>query len=387
MPLYNLLYVITKLELGGAQTQLLSIAGGIDKRVFRTKVSASRGILSRALASLDGVTAERTNFLVRQIHPLKDICALAELALLMRRLRIQVVHTHSSKAGIIGRLAARLAGVPVVIHTVHGWSFNDYQPCPVKKFYILLERFCAGFTDAIITVSAHDKAKGIACGIGTPGKYELIRYGIDFGLYPARDKDYLSRVFGLRQSDKVVCMVGCFKPQKAPLDFIKVAALTLDKFPGTRFVLIGDGEMRPAIERAVQRTGLQGKVILAGWRDDLPGLLAGADIFALTSLWEGLPISALEALKSGVPVVATDTGGIKEVVADGVNGYIVPRGDTVAMSRRICELLRDDDLRLRLGGNAALSLGSEYSLGKMLLNIQSLYAVKLREKAVYAPDL
>ena len=387
MPPYNLLYVITKLELGGAQTQLLSLAGGINKRVFHAGVSASPGILSRAFASLDRVTIENTRFLVRPIHIIKDICALAELALLMRRRGIHLVHTHSSKAGIIGRIAARLAGVPVVIHTVHGWSFNDYQRCPVKELYIFLERVCAKFTDAIITVSEHDKAKGIVSGIGTTDKYELIRYGIDFSLYPARDKGYLSRAFGLRESDKVVSMVGCFKPQKAPLDFLKVAVLTLGKFPGAKFLLVGDGKMRPVIERAVFDRGLQGKVILAGWRDDLPELLAGTDIFALTSLWEGLPISVLEALKSGVPVVATDTGGIKELVSEGVNGYIVPRGDIQEMSRHICDLLRDDDLRLRLAGNAARSLGSEYSREKMLLNTQSLYDAKLRGKRVYVPDI
>jgi len=132
MPTLNLLYVITKLELGGAQTQLLCLAGGIDKREFRPRLAASPGTLSGAFSLLEGVIPEKVRFLVRPVHPLKDLCALVELAFLMRRRGIQIVHTHSSKAGTIGRLAARLAGVKVIIHTVHGWSFNDRQPRPVR---------------------------------------------------------------------------------------------------------------------------------------------------------------------------------------------------------------------------------------------------------------
>lgn len=143
--------------------------------------------------------------------------------------------------------------------------------------------------------------------------------------------------------------------------------------------------MRPAIERAVRRSGLQGHVILAGWRYDLPALLAGTDVFVLTSLWEGLPVSALEALKSGVPVIATDTGGIREAVADGINGYIVPRSDPQAMSGRICALLLDEALRTRMARNAARSLDSRYSIETMLANTQDLYRRKIREKTGDVP--
>jgi glycosyltransferase involved in cell wall biosynthesis len=385
MPTLNLLYVITKLELGGAQTQLLCLAGGIDKREFRPRLAASPGTLSGAFSLLEGVIPEKVRFLVRPVHPLKDLCALVELAFLMRRRGIQIVHTHSSKAGTIGRLAARLAGVKVIIHTVHGWSFNDRQPRPVRGLYVFFERVCAGFSDAIIAVSEHDRQTGLSLGIGGPDRYELIRYGIDFSRYPRGDREYLKRSFGLAAEDKVVCMVGCFKPQKAPLDFIRAAAFVSARFPSARFLLVGDGSMRPAIERAVRRSGLQGHVILTGWRYDLPELLAGTDVFVLTSLWEGLPVSALEALKSGVPVIATDTGGIREAVADGVNGYIVPRSDPQAMSGRICGLLLDETLRMRMARNAAHSLDSGYSLGTMLSDTQNLYRRKIREKTGDVP--
>ncbi len=385
MPTRNLLYVITKLELGGAQTQLLCLAGGIDKLEFSPRLAASPGILSGAFSSLEGVIPEKVRFLVRPVHPLKDLCAVFELAYLMRRRGIQIVHTHSSKAGIIGRLAARLAGVKVIIHTVHGWSFNDRQPLPLRGLYVFFERVCAGFSDAIIAVSEHDRLTGLSLGIGGPDRYELIRYGIDFNRYPRGDREYLRRSFGLAPEDKVVCMAGCFKPQKAPLDFIRAAAFVSARCPSSRFLLAGDGIMRPAVEQAVRGYGLQGRVILAGWRYDLPELLAGADVFVLTSLWEGLPVSALEALKSGVPVIATDTGGIKEAVVDGVNGYIVPRSDAQAMSRRICCLLQDEALRMRMAENAARSLGNEYSLQEMLLNTQNLYREKSREKTGDVP--
>jgi glycosyltransferase involved in cell wall biosynthesis len=381
----DLLHIITKLELGGAQTQLFNLISGLHKNGYKICLASAAGILTPDFNSLKGVSVKRTRFLARPLNPFNDFLALVELLFRIMFSRPDVVHTHSSKAGILGRIAAQLAGVPVIVHTVHGWSFNDYQPKAIRKLFILLERFCAGFTDVIIVVSRDGAEKGLAASIGSSSQYSLIRYGIEPSIYRrfkrgGEDREYLSAALGVNFTGKVVGMVGCFKPQKSPLDFIKVAGMVLRKLPGTKFVLIGDGRLRWRIEQEIQSSALQESVILAGWRRDVPDLLAGMDVFVLTSLWEGLPVSVLEALRSGLPVVATDTGGIRDVVQDGVNGFLVKCGDTGSLSSRVEELLLNDALRERFSAAAGNCIGDDYSLKHMVAKTQLLYSAILKRK-------
>lgn len=317
----------------------------------------------------------RCRFLKRTIHPLKDLLALIDLYSFIKKNSIEIVHTHSSKAGILGRLAARLAGVKAVIHTVHGWSFNDYQLSFIRHLYLFLERFCAKFTSRIIVVSQRDRDKGLANGIGNQDKYVLIRYGINCREYKSSAKrDEVRKSLGLERSDLVVGMVACFKPQKAPLDFVKSAHAISKTFPAVRFVLIGDGALRAKITRLIKSIGLENKFILTGWRHDIPLILSSLDIFTLTSLWEGIPIAVLEAMAAGVPVVATDTGGIREVVLDGITGYLVKPSDTQAMQGRIAQLLENNSLRKGFAERSAQIIeGSEFSLDNMLKMTERLY--------------
>jgi glycosyltransferase involved in cell wall biosynthesis len=341
MPKINLLYVITKLELGGAQKQLLSLINQLDRNRYNVFLfTAKNGLLMPQAQSIAGLSLTKSKFLERPVNPVKDALVLIELYFFIKKNEIQIIHTHSSKAGILGRIAGALAKIPMVIHTVHGWSFNDYQPAAIRYLYIWLERFCANFTSKIIVVSAFDQERGLKKSIGRPDQYSLIRYGLEINSFKNLEKGNQARkLLGISDSALVVCMVACFKPQKAPLDFIALAARVSKNFPGTKFVLVGDGKLRRKIELRISQLNLETEVILTGWRQDIPLLMRGSNVFVLTSLWEGLPIVVLEAMASGLALVATDTGGIREVVVDGQGGYLVGPHDIPSMQNRLEELL------------------------------------------------
>lgn len=372
----KLLYVITKLELGGAQKQLLTLIRGLNKERFITFLYTARnGLLIEDALHIPYLKLKRSRFLERSIHPLKDFLAIIDLYIFIKINRIDIVHTHSSKAGILGRLTARLAGVRAIVHTVHGWSFNDYQPIFLRLFYVFFERICARFTEKIIVVSQWDKEQGLKNSIETREKYTLIRYGINCEDFKnTAERIDLRKKLGVNASDIVIGMVSCLKPQKAPLDFVKLAGLIKKICPGIRFVLVGDGLLREKVIHLIKRLGLEKDFLLTGWSDNIAALLSTFDIFVLTSLWEGQPIAVLEAMAARLAVVATDTGGIREIVLDGKTGYLVKRGDLQSMLERIKQLLFNEQLRRNLGISASDSVrGAEFSVTNMIKQSQQLY--------------
>ncbi len=381
----NLLYVITKLELGGAQKQLLSLITHLDKERYNIFLFTAReGLLLEDAAGIPGLALKRSRFLERSINPLEDLLSLFELYHYIKNNRIAIVHTHSSKAGIVGRLAARCAGVRVIIHTVHGWPFHEYQPRLKRFFFILLERLAARLTDVLVTVNDSDKGKGLRNAIGDTRRYRVIRCGIDYSEFYVKDTLAKSE-FGLAHDEVAVGTIACLKPQKSPLDFIRLAASTEKEFPGIKFILVGDGALRKEIEHSIGRNHLEGKVILTGWRRDISRLLSVFDVFVLTSLWEGLPVTVLEAMAAAKPVIATDTGGIAEVLIEGKTGFLASRGDVGELREKLIVLLKDPALGKRVGQAARESLGRDYTREKMVQDSDELYLkMCIAKKVAYA---
>jgi glycosyltransferase involved in cell wall biosynthesis len=372
----NILYIITKLELGGAQKQLLSLVRGLDKEKFNPYIlSAYDGLLVNAAKDIVGLKLIRCRLLERPIQPVKDILALFFIYRFIKNNKIDIVHTHSSKAGILGRLAASAAGVRNIVHTVHGWSFHKYQLKTAYYFYLFLEKICASFSSAIIVVSRWDKRLALQQGVGRQDQYRLIRYAINYEeLKDDTEAAQARKELGLTEADLVVGMVACFKPQKSPLDFIKLAGAINKDFPDAKFILVGDGVLRKQISVLIKKLNLKEQVILTGWCNDIVRILSCLDIFVLTSLWEGLPVVVLEAMAAGLPVVATDTGGISEVVLQGKTGYLVKPKDMPALQGRLRELLMKPYLRKEFAKFAVLALDpNEYSLTNMLKSTTGLY--------------
>lgn len=376
----HILYVITQLELGGAQKQLLSLIRHLDRDRYELYLFTAReGLLMDEALSIGGLTVHRSKHLKRPIDLPEDLLAVIEMVRFIKKNKIDIVHTHSSKAGILGRWAGTLAGVKTIMHTVHGWSFNDFQRPFLRGFYAGLERLNAKFTDTIIVVSDHDKQKGLDHKIGEGDKYSLVRYGIDRAQFGIRDPS-LRKELGIGESAVVIGTIACFKPQKATEDFVQLAYLTSQVLPSARFLVVGDGLLREKIEKLIAKFNLNGRVILAGWRKDIPRVLQAMDIFVLTSLWEGLPIAVLEAMASQVPVVATQTGGISEVITEGETGFLVPCHQMPSMLEKINVLLRDASLKNRILQNAGQRLDEKFDTKTMVKAYEDLYQERIAVK-------
>jgi glycosyltransferase involved in cell wall biosynthesis len=239
----------------------------------------------------------------------------------------------------------------------------------------LLEKVCANFTSKIIVVSDFDKDFGLERLIGKENQYIVIRYSINCRNFENSQKRSAAKSsLGLNDNDLAIGMVACFKPQKSIPDFIKLASAIKKDFPHAKFILAGDGLLQNKARALIKKLNLEGQVILAGWRNDIPLILSALDIFVLTSLWEGLPVTVLEAMAAGVPVVATDTGGIREVIEDGKTGYLVAVRDMQSMKNRVEGLLRDAQKRDAFVKLSRERISSEkFLLSNMLKDTQGLY--------------
>jgi len=372
------LHIITNLELGGAQKYALTMINGVDKDKY-TKyfISAPRGLLCKQAKQIGNVKVYFLSALKQRIHPIYDLMALIELVCYIKEKKIDLVHTHSSKAGIIGRWAAKIAGVKVILHTIHGWSFNHSMNPFVYLVYVWLEKITALITTKFVAVCQSDIDKGIGCGIGLKDDYTLLQYGLDLEKYA---NGILSKEkFGFKEQTAVVGIVACFKPQKNLLDFIEAAAIISKSNPNVKFVCVGDGVMRTRIEKLVKDRQLDQKIIFLGWRQDVIKIMSIFDIVALTSLWEGLPIALLEAAALGKSIVAYDVDGVKEIVQNGQNGYLISVGDISAFADKVNILLKDPQLCKIMGANGKdLLQHSAFQIKRMLSRTDELYSHLLK---------
>lgn len=368
-------HLVTRLDLGGAQQNTLHTVRHLDRALFEPVLICGRGgLLDEETKDDASVRTVFVESLQRDIHPFLDLLALLELTKVLLAEKPDILHTHSSKAGILGRLAAALAGVPVVVHTYHGFGFHDRQPPLVKGLYVLLERLCARFTDALIFVSKANIAYAAQHGIARPEEAVLIRSGVALAGLPAPvDAAKLKMSAGVGMHKPLVVSIGNLKPQKNVADLLEAAALVLAALPEARFVFIGDGPQRRALEARAFALGLNDRFIFLGWRRDAAQWLAAADAFVMSSLWEGLPRALVEAMKTGRPAVCYATDGVVDLIKNGENGFTVEPGDHVALAARVTELLKDEALRRRLGAAAAAAIGPEFDIDGMVRAQEALY--------------
>jgi len=379
---HTICQIITKLELGGAQFTTLFTVAQLDRSRFRPILIAGEpGLLDDEARKLEGVEFYQVPSLVRLIRPWQDLRALVELTRLLKTLRPAIVHTHSSKAGILGRWAAWLAGVPIIVHTVHGYGITPAQPRWLQFLLIGLERLTGLITTRWILVSEADAAKGLRWKLFRQGAFTVIRPGADTrmfheGLLPDSDTEKLRAECGVGTEHLLVGTVAPLKPQKAPQDFVAVAARVCARVPAARFVWVGEGELRPDVEAAVRRAGLEGRIRLAGWRWDIPGVMRALDVFLLTSHWEGLPQVLLQARASCVPIVATRAGGSAEAFVEGTHGWLCDPGDVEGLAAQVIRLLTDRAERERVCRNGG-HIPHEFNKWAALRKREQLYAMLL----------
>jgi len=332
----KILFIITHLELGGAQKQLLSFVKKLDRKKYSIYLCAGdRGYLKNEFMSFSPLETNLIAELIRGINPFYDFIAFIKLYFYIRKNKFDIVHTHSPKASILGRWAAYLAGVKNIIYTVHGWPFHRFMNPLLYWLYVFLEKITAGITKKIIVVSSEGLSEGIKRVLPFSDKFAIIHYGVNI--------KWVDSIFLKRKSnfsfDNSIVNISCLKPQKGLVYFLEAARVILNKRTDVKFSIVGEGPLRKSIDREITKGKLTKHVSLDGWISDLSGVFSRASILVITSLWEGLPLAVIEAVTSGVPVVATDTGGILDILNNHNNGVIIKCKDVKTTADAVLAIL------------------------------------------------
>jgi glycosyltransferase involved in cell wall biosynthesis len=301
---------------------------------------------------------------------------------LFRRLRPDIVHTHTAKAGALGRVAAWLAGVPVKIHTFHGHVLDGYFSPAATRVFLHIERRLARCTDRLVTVSPQLKTQLLAMGIGRPEQMEVIPLGLDLERFRrvSRSSRRLRASLGLAAGTPVLGIVGRLVPIKDHDTLFSAMALLPAGNQAAHLLIVGDGEERVPLEGLAARLGLRDRIHFLGWRADLEAILPEMDVVICASKNEGTPVALIEAMAAGVPVLSTDVGGVADLVAHGKTGWLVPPGDARAMARAIGDLLRDAALRGRLAEAGRAVALDEYDVTRLIPRVEALYTDLLAKK-------
>lgn len=365
--------IITKLELGGAQKVAISVCEKLDKNKFETfLICGCGGILDEETKNKIRIVFVKD--LVREISPVKDFKALFSIYKILKKENPAIVHTHSSKAGILGRFAAKLCDIKNIIHTIHGFSFNNTQNFLKKSLFVFLERFCSVFSTKLIPVSTENTVKGLQNKIGKKEQYHYIRLGIDIDNFKNfKQTPTLKQELKLNLTDILVTTIGPFKPQKNLSDFIKIANNIYKNHKNFKFVIVGDGTLRPVFEKMINDFNISDSIFLLGWRRDISNILNSSDIFVMTSLWEGLPISTIEALCCGLSPIVNDVDGQKEIIKDGFNGFLIKPYNIKSTEEKILLLANNKYLRQQLSDNAKNSIDYTFSIEYMIKQHEELY--------------
>jgi glycosyltransferase involved in cell wall biosynthesis len=330
-----LLIVITLAEIGGAQTYVAGLLPALSDAFDVTVAAWGPGPLIDACRA-NNVSFVSLRFVRRSLNPVYDLLGFFELIGLMRRLRPEIVHANSSKAGVLARLAAAATRVPIRIFTVHGWAFKAYDGL-ASRLYLAADRLMRPLTTMTICVSETERTAGLAMRTCSSERTTVIANAVE--LQPARPEP--------AAGPPLVLSVGRLK---APKDFATLVCAVASLPSGScRLRIAGDGPERAALSEEIHRLGLDGVVELLGYRDDVSELLRASHLFVLSSRSEGMPMSVLEAMACGVPVIASAVGGIPELVVDGESGLLVEAQDPQALAQAIARMLEDHELRQRFG--------------------------------------
>jgi glycosyltransferase involved in cell wall biosynthesis len=374
----KVLIVITRLTIGGDTNVVLDIAEYLNTSSQYEVQLAVGPVLKHEvdltyLAYERGIPTTLIHNLINHINPWVNLKALLELISVMRRGKFDVVHTHSSVAGVVGRIAAFITRVPVIVHHVHGWGIQENMSTAVRTLYLILERTCALFTDRLIAVSAPTVQKGLAYRICKEEKFALIYNGINLEKFRQKvDRQKVFSDLGLDIECKIVGMIARLDQQKNPLDFIRAAAIVVKQYPKVQFLIAGDGSLRAECESLIDELNLRGTFFLLGYRDDISKIMPILTLTVLSSLWEGLPVVFQEAMSAGKPTVANDVDGARDVIIDGETGYLVAPHRPEEMAERILHLLKNDDVCKQMGLTAQ-KYSERFSGEQMVKNITSLY--------------
>lgn len=336
----HVVYIVTQLELGGAQKVCISLLKNVPSHHIKTfLIAGNYGPLTDRVKALPGVTLIKELYQgKKQINFWREIRAffalIQQLKILKKKYPNLIVHTHSSKAGFLGRWAAFFSGIKERIHTIHGYAFHAHSPWLIWCIIYACEYITSYITTHFVCVSSHDVKTGIRLLPGFAKKYTIIRAAVDTTMFNSARTTHMP-------STQSFCFgtISCFKKQKNIFDLLAAFKSVHTQHPQARLEIIGDGFLRTAIEAWIQHNKLADSITLLGWQDDVRPYLQRWHAFVLSSLWEGLPCAIVEARLHKLPIICYNTGGITDIIFHGINGLIAPQGDRYMLTRYMQEII------------------------------------------------
>ena len=364
---------------GGSGAIMLREAAAVDPERFATTILAPGDgpLFERAQREgVDVITLRRIGG-GRHVYPADDVAAVRELSRHLADGEFDVVHTHAGRAGAIGRIAAHRAGVRAIVHTLHGFPFNEFQNAATRAALRAVERRLARITDYFLTDGSLVASEAVRLKIAPPDRIRAMISPIDpVPVTSAAARRAARRALELPADAKVVGTAARLADQKAPLDMVEAIAGLRRR--DVYMVWLGDGELRPSVERRIAERGLTDRFILAGERDDVARLLPAFDVFALSSLWEGLPCSLVEAMTCGIPVAVTAVNSVPELVLSARTGLLARPGDPASLTRAVAFLLENPEEAARMAEAAQIQIGQQFRADRLGADLMHVYETALR---------
>lgn len=393
----KVLHIITRFDKGGsAQNTFLTLLG-LKKQNFNPCLIAGLSLESEMKneemkskeIDIKRLESEDIDFiqcpaLVRKINIIKDFKAFFDIWKLIKKNKPLIVHTHSSKAGLLGRLAAKFAGIPIIVHTPHGHVFFGYFGPLKTKIFIILEKLASRITDKIVALTNREKEDHLRLRIANDDKFIIIHSGIDLKKFKElsfNEKQNLKRDLGIPENILIIGTAGRLEPVKGPEFLIEAAKYIILKYPNTHFLFSGDGHLKQNLEERASELGIEKNIIFLNWRDDVAKIISIYDVFVLPSLNEGMGRVLVEAMALGKPIVASNIGGIPDLVSHGKNGFLVPPKDPRELANCIQILIEDEEKKAKMG-KAGKEIVENFTKEKMVEKIAELYKELMIQKNI-----
>jgi glycosyltransferase involved in cell wall biosynthesis len=375
MKRYKTLHIITRFLRGGTEKNVLSTIAALESQRFNVEIIVGRdsdlSLMSKSIEAL------KINSLVRSANPIRNIQAFFDLYKIIRKGKYHIVHTHQANAGAVGRIASKFAGVPVIVHGLHGSTFHGDQNFFVRQFYILLEKVLAKITTCYTVVGYDLRDRYLNEGIGGKDDYFVIRSGMDlkrfYDVYGMSDSERgrKRKDLGFNGGEVLITIIAALEPRKGHLYLLEVARRI--KNNNVKFLFVGEGWSKEKLREKVRELDLEGNIKFLGYREDVENVMAASDIIALTSLWEGLPQVLVQAAAAGKPMVSFAVEGATEVIKEGINGFIVPVKDVEVFERKLRYLIENPNIAVEMGKRGKGIIGDEWELSKMQDKVVKLY--------------
>jgi len=357
----KILRIVTRLNIGGPAIQAIDLcsklnSSGFESLLIKGKENKREGTLEN-VAKERGIEIITVSELTRELNLIKDVKAFIKIFLLIKKHKPDIVHTHMAKAGFLGRLAAFFNRVPLIVHTYHGHVLSGYFSAIKTRLFLLLEKAMAWVTDIVIVISPSQKMEITEkYRICKPGKCRIIKLGFDLDRFLSAETNLgkLRNELLFTKDDILIGIAGRMAP-----------------------IMAGDGPLKSEIKDKIKKNSIENNVFLLGWRRSMELFYADLDIMCLTSINEGTPVSLIEAMAAAKPIVATDVGGVKDIVFDGKNGFLVPPGNVDMFSQRLADLIENSNMRKRFGSYGRDFVKENYTLDKLLNSISDMYTKEL----------